>query len=114
MKVPVRRPDLDARQRKTLLLSTLGLAAIAASGEGYRRHRRSGDSDFVKKGIVLALVLLALGAVANGARRRRANATPDLVAADDASSVEKDEATENSAASKPKEAAATSADGRSS
>ena len=111
MKVPVRRPDLDARQRKTLLLSTLGLAAIAASGEGYRRHRRSDGSDFVKKGIVLALVVLALGAIAASARRRRANAAPDLAAADAASS-ETGEAIEASAASKPK-AAATSADGRS-
>lgn len=109
MKVPVRTPDLGARQRKALLLGVLGLSAIAASGEGYRRRRQSDSSDMAKKGLVLILAMIAIGALLGaGARRRRANVAPELAVADDASSSETDEGADSEA----QQAAATTADGR--
>ena len=113
MKVSVPTPDLDARQKRTLLLSVLGLGALAATGEGYRRRRQSGSSELAKKGLVVILVLMAISALAAmGARHRRAKEAPDVSVTEDGSGSDVEDRVESIVAPTPAEATATSADGR--
>ncbi len=76
---PIPIPSLSTERRKPLLLSLLGLAAVAATGEGVRRRQRQSDSsEWAKKTIVVILALVAIGAIL-GARRRRAKADQGAV-----------------------------------
>ena len=78
---PIPIPSLSTERRKPLLLSLLGIAAVAATGEGVRRRQRQSDSsEWAKKTIVVILALVAIGAILGaGARRRRAKADQGAV-----------------------------------
>jgi hypothetical protein len=67
-------------RKKTVGLSMLALGAIAAGGQGYRRHRAADSSgEWARKGLVIVLVLAALTALGViGARRRRAGVLDEI------------------------------------
>ena len=101
MKASLPKPDLDESQKRTLMLSVLGLGALAASGEGYRRRRRSDSSEWAKKGLVIVLVLAAIGALVALAARQRAKQASDVPVSDDGAGPGTDDLVETLAPVKP-------------